>query len=109
MGVAACLTCIATYAMEFPHLADLSNAAVLKTAIMLGKILFLCNKELQGEFGVRITLKLQEFGNKVRIWKYSHRNRTCRDVHCTMYIVHTVCYIFIKKGNYQKCTMSFET
>ena len=89
MGVAACLTCIATYAMEFPHLADLSNAAVLKTAIMLGKILFLCNKELQGEFGVRITLKLQEFGVKVRILKYS-----LETAHAGMYIVHTVCYIY---------------
>ena len=36
VGAAACLTCIATYIHDFPHLANLDNAAVLKTAIMLG-------------------------------------------------------------------------
>jgi len=36
VGAAACLTCIATYIHDFPHLATLGNAAVLKTAIMLG-------------------------------------------------------------------------
>lgn len=36
VGAAAALTCIATYIHDFPHLADISNAAVLKTAIMLG-------------------------------------------------------------------------
>jgi hypothetical protein len=36
VGAAACLTCIATYINDYPHLATLGNAAVLKTAIMLG-------------------------------------------------------------------------
>jgi len=36
VGAAAALTCVATYIHDFPHLADISNAAVLKTAIMLG-------------------------------------------------------------------------
>ena len=36
MGAAACLTCIATYIHDFPNLATIDNAAVLKTAVMLG-------------------------------------------------------------------------